>query len=159
MAKSKPIPEGHHTITPHLVIRDAAKAIDFYKKAFGAVELGRMPMPDGKIMHADLKIGDCHLFLAEEFPGMSKSPLALGGSPVTLHLYVEDVDSFFQRAVGAGAKVKMPIADMFWGDRYGQLADPFGHEWSIATHKEDPTPEEMKKRAEAAMAQMGKGKG
>src|SRR6516225_971831 len=123
MAKAKPIPKGHHTITPHLVVRGAAEAIKFYKQAFGAVEMGRMAMPDGKtIMHADLMIGDSHLFLVDEFPGASKAPEALGGSPVTLHLYVEDVDAIFKRAVKAGAQVKMPVADMFWGDRFGKLA-------------------------------------
>jgi uncharacterized glyoxalase superfamily protein PhnB len=152
----KPVPEGFHTITPHLVIKGAAKAIDFYKKAFGAVEVVRMPMPDGQtLMHAELKIGDSYLFLADEFPGMNRSPQSLGGSGTTLHLYVEDADAVFNRAVAAGATVQMPLTDMFWGDRYGKLADPFGHEWSVATHKEDVPPEEMSKRAQAAMANMG----
>jgi uncharacterized glyoxalase superfamily protein PhnB len=161
MAKVKHVPEGQHTLTPHLAVRGGPQAIDFYKKAFGAVELGRSPMPDGKtLMHAHLKIGDSHLFLADEMPGMGgcHAPREPGESPVTLHLYVEDVDAVFNRAVAAGAKVKMPLADAFWGDRYGQLTDPFGHVWSVATHKEDLTPEEMKKRADAMFAQMGSGK-
>jgi PhnB protein len=161
MAKVKPIPEGYHALTPHIVVRGAAEAIEFYKKAFGAVELRRSAMPDGKtLMHADLKIGDSHLLLVDEMPGMSgcHAPREGGGTSVTLHLFVEDVDAVFNRAVAAGAKVTMPVADMFWGDRYGKLVDPFGHDWSIATHKEDLTPEEMKKRGEALFAQMGKGK-
>jgi PhnB protein len=155
---ARPIPEGFHTITPHLVIRGAAQAIDFYKKAFGAVERVRMPMPDGKtLMHAELQIGNSRVFLAEEFPDMgSRSPASLGGSPLSLHLYVEDVDSAFNRAVSAGGKPKMPPADMFWGDRYCKVTDPFGHEWSLATHKEDVPAAEMPKRAQAAMAQMKK---
>jgi len=157
MAKHvRPIPEGQHALTPHLTVKGGGKAIDFYKKAFGAVELHRMPMPGSQeIMHAMLKIGDSFLYLNDEC-GMGKSPAALGGSPVTIHLYVEDVDSVFNKAVAAGAQAKMPPMDMFWGDRYGKVTDPFGHEWSIATHKEDVPPEEMGKRAAAAMAQMGK---
>jgi PhnB protein len=160
MGQVKAIPEGYHTIIPHLVVRGAAEAIDFYKKAFGAVEVARMPTPDGKIMHAHLKIGDSHLFLVDEmpFPGGGKSPQSLGGASVALHLNVEDADAVFNRAVAAGATAKMPPADMFWGDRYGQLADPFGHEWSVATHKEDVSPEEMKKRMQAMFAQMKPGK-
>jgi uncharacterized glyoxalase superfamily protein PhnB len=161
MAKAKPIPEGHHTLTPHIVVRGAAQAIEFYKKAFGAVEIRRAPMPDGKtLMHADLKIGDSHLLLADEMPGMGgcHAPREPGAVSCTLHLFVEDVDSVFERAVAAGAKVTMPLADQFWGDRYGQLTDPFGHRWSVATHKEDLTPAEMKKRQEALFAQMGKEK-
>jgi len=155
MSPVKPIPEGHHTLTPHLVVRDAAAAIDFYKRAFGADELFRHAMPDGKIIHAELRIGDSIVYVAEEFPGLSKSPAALGGSPVTLHLYVPDVDALWKRAVAAGATVCMPLTDQFWGDRYGQLADPFGHRWSLATHKEDVAPEELDKRARAAMASFG----
>ena len=148
----KPIPEGFHTITPHLVVKGASQAIEFYKKAFGAEELSRMHGPDGKsIMHAHLKIGDSLLFLMDEFPEMgSYGPLTGGRSPVTLHLYVKDVDSAFNTALAAGARQIMPPADMFWGDRYGKLVDPFGHEWSLATHKEDLTPEEIGKRAQAA---------
>jgi uncharacterized glyoxalase superfamily protein PhnB len=150
---AKPIPEGMHTITPHVVVNGAAKAIDFYKRAFGAEELGRFPTPDGKIMHAAVRIGDSVLFMADEFPDMggSKAP-APGQSPVTLHLYVEDVDSVFNRATTAGAAVKMPIMDAFWGDRYGQITDPFGHTWSLATHKEDLSAEEMRRRGEQFFA-------
>jgi uncharacterized glyoxalase superfamily protein PhnB len=154
--KVSPIPEGHHTVTAHLIIRGAAQAIEFYKKAFGAQEISRMLGPDGKsIVHAEIKIGDSFVFLVDEMPQMgARSPQALGGTAVTFHLYVEDADAVFNQAVAAGAKVQMPLADMFWGDRFGKLADPFGHEWSVATHKEDLTPEEMQKRAAAAFAQM-----
>ena len=159
MAKVKPIPEGLHSITAHLVVRGAAKAIDFYKKAFGAVEVSRAPMPDGKLMHADIRIGDSRLFLVDEMPGMTGCPSTgeSAATAVSFHLYVEDVDAVFNRAVAAGAKVVMPIADMFWGDRFGKLADPFGFQWSVATHKEDLTPQEIEKRQKAAFAQMGKG--
>jgi uncharacterized glyoxalase superfamily protein PhnB len=158
MAKVKPIPEGYHTLTPHIVVRGAVQAIEFYKKAFGAVEIRRSPMPDGKtLMHADLKIGDSHLLLVDDMPGMgAHAPREPGATSVTLHLFVEDVDAVFNRAVAAGAKVTMPVADMFWGDRFGKLTDPFGHDWSIATHKEDLSPEEMKKRGDAMFAEMGK---
>jgi uncharacterized glyoxalase superfamily protein PhnB len=151
-SRIKPIPSGFHTLTPHLVVKGASQAIEFYKKAFGAEELFRMPGPDGKsIMHADLKIGDSHVFLVDEFPEMGcRGPASIGGTPVTIHMYVEDVDAAFGKAVAAGAQVRMPLADMFWGDRYGVLADPFGHAWSIATHKEDLTPEQIGKRAQAA---------
>lgn len=154
MAQVKPIPEGMHTIVPHLTVRGAAQAIEFYKKAFGAVELHRMPMPDGKtLMHACVKIGDSLLFLVDEFPNMgAKAPTTLGGASVAIHLNVEDADAVFQKAVAAGAKAQMPPTDMFWGDRYAKVSDPFGHEWSIATHKEDVSPEEMKKRGEAMFA-------
>jgi PhnB protein len=152
MSKVRPIPEGYHTLTPHIVVKGAAQAIDFYKKAFGAKEIGRMPGPDGKsIIHADIVIGDSHLMLVDEFPEMNCfGPQSVGGSPVTIHLYVEDADAFFKQAVAAGAQERMPLADMFWGDRYGQITDPFGHTWSIATHKEDLTTEEMIKRSKAA---------
>ena len=147
-----PIPDGFHTLTPHLTMKDAAAAIEFYKKAFGAVELERHNGPDGKsIMHATLKIGDSRFMLNDEFPEMGgKGPLALGGTPVTLHVAVEAVDEAFARAVAAGAKVTMPLADMFWGDRYGQLEDPFGHKWSLATHIEDVSPEESARRMQKA---------
>jgi PhnB protein len=152
MAKVKAVPDGYHTVTPYLVIRDAAKAIEFYKKAFDAKETFRMPGPGGKIMHAELEIGDSKVMLGEEMPEHgAKSPQALGGSPVNVFLYVEDADKVFQQAVAAGARVTMPLADQFWGDRYGKLADPFGHQWSVATHKEDVAPEEMAKRAAKAM--------
>jgi PhnB protein len=148
----KAIPEGMHTITPHLVVKGASQAIEFYKKAFGAVELVRMSSPGGdSIMHAQLRIGDSPFFLVDEHPGMgSRGPEIGSGSPVTIHLYVEDVDSVFNAAVEAGAKPIMPPADMFWGDRWGKLVDPFGHEWSVATHKEDLTPEEVGQRAQTA---------
>lgn len=150
--KVQPIPEGYRTLTPHIVVRGAADAIAFYKKAFGAEELFSMPGPDGKIMHAEVKVGDSILMLAEEFPDWgSNGPLAIGGTPVTLHLYVEDCDAAFNRAVEAGATVKMAPNDAFWGDRYAQVTDPFGHSWSVATHVKDVTPEEMG----AAMAAMG----
>ncbi len=154
-----PIPEGYHTITPSLMVREAARAIDFYKKAFGAKELSRMHGPDGKtIMHAELEIGDSRLFLSDEFPDMGgRSPEALGGTPVGIHLYVEDVDVVFKRAVDAGAQVRMPVGDMFWGDRYGKLADPFGHEWGIGTHKLDLTPDEIRKGAEEFFKNQGGG--
>ncbi len=155
---AKSIPEGYHTLTPYLVVRGASQAIEFYKRAFGAEELMRMPGPDGKsIMHADLRIGDSRIFLSDEFPDMGcRSPQSLGGTASSLHLYVEDVDAAFKRAVEAGAQVRMPVADMFWGDRYGKLLDPFGHEWGMATHKEDLTPEEIRERANAFFAQMAK---
>jgi PhnB protein len=155
---SHPIPAGHHAITPHLIIKGASEAIDFYKRAFGAKELSRMPFPapDGqvKLGHAELQIGDSRLFLADEFPQQGGyGPGAT--SPVTMHMYVTDVDAAFARAVEAGAKAVMPPADMFWGDRYGRLVDPFGHHWSIAEHLEDLTPEQTKERMTAAMAAMG----
>lgn len=151
-SRVKPIPGGFHTLTPHLVVKGASKAIEFYKKAFGAEEIGRLPGPDGKsIIHADLKIGDSHVFLVDEIPEMNcHGPQSVGGTPVTIHMYVEDVDDAFGKAVSAGAKVRMPLSDMFWGDRYGVLTDPFGHSWSMATHKEDLTPAEIGKRAQTA---------
>lgn len=150
----KPIPDGFHTLTPHLVVKGADKAIDFYTKAFGAEVLCRMATPDGRtVMHADLKIGDSHLFVVDEFPEMgSRGPQSIGGTAVTIHMYVKDVDAAFDRAVAAGAKVIMPVADMFWGDRYGLVTDPFGHSWSLATHNEDLTPEEIAKGAQEAFA-------
>jgi PhnB protein len=156
--KVKPVPEGMHTITPHLVIREASKAIEFYKKALGAQVKYVHLMPDGnRVAHAELQICDSKLFLADEFPQMgSKAPQTLGGSPVVLNVYVEDVDRLFNQAVAAGATVTMPLADQFWGDRYGQVADPFGHLWALASHKEDVSPEEMEKRAKAAFAEMAK---
>ncbi len=145
---AKPIPEGFHTVTPHLIIKGAAKALDFYKRAFGAEEVFNMPGPGGMVMHAEIRIGDSHVMLNDEFPDYGKfGPKPGGGSPVQIHLYVNDVDALVDRAVKAGAKLTMPVADMFWGDRYGQLEDPFGHIWSVATHKEDLTPEEIAERA------------
>jgi len=150
----KAIPSGFHTLTPHLVVKGASQAIEFYKKAFGAEVITRVLGPDGKsLLHADLKIGDSHVFLVDEFPEMDcRGPQSIGATPVTIHMFVDDVDAAFGKAVAAGAQVKMPLADMFWGDRYGVLADPFGHSWSMATHKEDLTPEEIGKRAQAACA-------
>ncbi len=144
MAQIKPVPEGMRTVTPHLTCGGAADAIEFYKRAFGAVELTRLPGPGGKLLHAMIRIGDSNVMLVDEFPAHgSFGPKAMKGSPVTLHLYVDDVDAVFRRAVDAGAKVTMPVADMFWGDRYGRLEDPFGHQWSVATHVRDVKPEEM----------------
>jgi uncharacterized glyoxalase superfamily protein PhnB len=144
MQKVKPIPDGMHSVTPHLVCAGAAQAIEFYKKAFGAVEGGRLRGPDGRIMHALIRIGDSSVMLVDEMPEWGAlGPKALKGSPVTIHLYVENADATFERAVKAGAKVVMPIADQFWGDRYGKLEDPFGHHWSIGTHLRDVSPEEM----------------
>ena len=155
----KAIPDGYHTATPYLIVDDAGKAIEFYKKAFGAEEKTRMNGPDGKsILHAELQIGSSRIMLNEEFPGMGpKSAKSLGGSPVVLHLYVEDVDALYDRAVKAGATPSYPVNDAFWGDRYGQVTDPFGHTWSLATHKEDLTEEEIMKRAADWFAKMGKG--
>jgi uncharacterized glyoxalase superfamily protein PhnB len=145
----RPIPEGFHTITPHLVCSGAAEALTFYKQAFGAVENSRMPGPDGKIMHAQMRIGDSLLMLADDFPDYGcVGPNALKNTPVYIHLYVEDVDAVYARAVEAGAKPIMPVSDMFWGDRYGQIEDPFGHRWSIATHKRDLTPEQIQEEME-----------
>ena len=147
----KPIPDGMHSLTPHLVCADASAAIDFYRRAFGAEETARLPGPGGRLMHAAVRIGDSTLMLADEMPEWgSLGPKALKGSPVVIHLYVAHVDAAVAKAVAAGAKVTMPVADMFWGDRYGQLEDPFGHRWSVATHTRDVTPDEMKQ----AMAQM-----
>jgi PhnB protein len=152
---AKPIPEGFHSVTPALVVKDAAKAIDFYKKALGAQELMRMPGPDGKIMHAELKIGNSVIFLSDENPQMNvKSPQSLGGSTCTLNVYVPNVDDVFKQAIAAGGKESMPVADQFWGDRYGTLTDPFGYSWGIATHKEDLNPQEMGKRAQEFFASM-----
>lgn len=143
-ANVKAIPEGMHSVTPHLVCEGASDAIGFYKSAFGAVELSRIPGPGGKLMHAALRIGDSTIMLADDCPEWgSRGPKALKGSPVTLHLYVPDVDAAFAQAVAAGATVKMPVADMFWGDRYGQVSDPFGHNWSLATHIRDLSPEQI----------------
>jgi len=153
----KPIPEGHHTLTPFLTVRNAARAIEFYKQAFGAKELGVMKGPDGKIMHAELKIGDSIIMMSDEFPEFgSLSPQCIGGSPMGLHIYIENVDAAFDRAVKAGAQVEMPVMDQFWGDRYGKLKDPFGHKWSIATHTKDLSMDEMKHGMDEAMSKMQK---
>lgn len=152
-----PVPAGYHTVTAYLTVNDGARAIEFYTRAFGARETSRMPGPGGKLMHAELKIGDSYVMLSDEFPGMSscKAPTSLGGTTVTMFLYLPDVDAAFKRAVEAGCKVIAPLTDMFWGDRFGKLEDPFGNQWSMATHKEDVSPAEMGQRARAAMAKMG----
>ncbi len=154
------IPQGFHTVTPSLIVRNAAQAIEFYKKALGAKELTRMPTPDGKIGHAELQFGDSVIFVSDEFPnmGVSKSPQTLGGCTGNLNLYVEDVDKTFQRAVEAGGKPAMPVADMFWGDRYGTFVDPFGHTWGVATHKEDLSGQEVEQRSKDFFAQMAQQK-
>lgn len=149
----KPIPDGMYTVTPHLVCSSAAEAIEFYKKAFAAEEVCRIPGPQGKLIHAMVRIGDSAVMLVDEFPEWgSVGPKLLKGSPVTLHLYVEDAESFFKRAEAAGARVTMPLSDMFWGDRYGQIEDPFGHHWSVATHVRDVSPEEIAKAAQTGEA-------
>jgi PhnB protein len=155
--KVKPIPDGFHTITPHLTVRDAKGAIEFYQKAFGAQVLNVAPGPGGKVMHAALKIGDSILMLNDEFPefGGQLGPSATGSS-VALHVYLDDVDTAFQRAVSAGATVKMPLMDQFWGDRYGVVIDPYGHRWSLATHTRDMSPEEMEQEQEKAFSKMPK---
>ncbi|MHC4944311.1 MAG: VOC family protein [Planctomycetota bacterium] len=155
--KVNPIPEGFHTLTPHIIVKNGTDAIEFYKKAFNAEVIELMPGPDGKgVMHAELKIGDSFVMLAEEYPaGTSRSPQTLNGTSVVLHLYVKDVDASYDQAVKAGADATMPAMDTFWGDRYGRVCDPFGHEWSIATHKEDLTAEEIGKRAKEYFANMG----
>ncbi len=157
MATVKPIPEGFNTVSAHLVVRDGAKAIEFYQQAFGAEEICRMPGPDGQgVMHAEVRIGNSHVMLAGEMPQGKGcvSPETLKGTTVTIHLYVEDVDAVYDQAVKAGATATMPPMDAFWGDRYGQLRDPFGHVWGIATHIKDLTPEEIGQAAEEFFKQM-----
>ena len=155
MANVKAIPQGMESLTPHITVKNAKEAIEFYKKAFGAQESGRFHTPDGRIMHAALKVGGGHLFLNDEFPEMKGcgAPSPTGDLPFVINLYVENADQTFDRAVKSGAKAKMPLQNMFWGDRYGQIIDPYGYHWSIAQHIEDVTPEEMKKRGEAMFAQ------
>jgi PhnB protein len=150
------IPEGYHSITPYIIVNDAANAINFYKHAFGAIEIYRHYSPDGKsVINAELKIGDSIILLSDEFPlGKCRSPKSIGGSAVTIHLYTEDVDRVFNQAISAGATVIMPVMDMFWGDRYGQLFDPYGHIWSIATHKQDLSSEEIQRAGEEAFKEM-----
>ncbi len=151
----KPIPQGFHSVTPYLTLDNAARAIDFYKRAFGAQEVMRMEAPGGKIGHAEIKIGDSVIMLADEMPGAGgRSPKSLGGTTAGVFLYVDNVDAVFNQAVSAGATVDAELADMFWGDRYGRLKDPFGHSWSVATHKEDIAPAEMQKRMQEAVAKM-----
>ena len=152
----KAIPEGYEGATPYLIIKGAAGALEFYKNAFGASEVMRMPGPGGTVGHAEIKIGKAIIMLADEFPDMNcKSPQSFGGSPVSIMVYVKDVDTFVKRAVSAGAKVIRPVANQFYGDRSGSLEDPFGHQWHFATHVEDVPPDEMAKRAEAFMKQKG----
>ena len=144
MAQLKPVPEGFHTVTPHLVCDGVADAIEFYKKAFGAIEVTRLPAPGGRIMHAQVRIGDSPVMLADEMPSChSFGPRTLKGTPVTLHVYVNDCDAFVARAEKAGAKVVMPVSEQFWGDRYGVLQDPWGHQWSVATHVREVSPQDM----------------
>jgi len=151
----KPIPEGYHTVTPYLAVDGAAEAIEYYKKAFGAKERGRMEAPDGTIGHAELEIGDSLVMLSDPFPqATTRTPKELGGTSASVFMYVEDVDAVVKQAVEAGATVTMEVEDQFWGDRFGTVQDPFGHLWSIATHVEDVPPEEMAERAKAAMAAM-----
>ena len=152
---TKPVPEGYHTITPYLAVDNAAAAIEYYKKAFGAKERVRMDGPEGKIAHAELEIGDSLVMLSDPFPqGTTKSPKELGGTTAGVFMYVEDVDAAVKQATDAGAEVTMEVSDMFWGDRFGSVRDPFGHEWSIATHVEDVPPEQMADRAKEAMSAM-----
>ena len=153
---AKPIPEGYHTLTPFITVRNAAKAIEFYKQAFGAQERGGIAKdPSGKVMHAELKIGNSIIMLSDEYPEFgSRAPESGGITSMGLHIYVEDVDQAFDRAVKAGAIVEMPLADQFWGDRYGRLKDPFGHKWSIATHVKDMSADEMKRAMDDAMSKM-----
>jgi PhnB protein len=147
----KPIPDGYHSVTPYLIVKGAAKAIEFYKQVFGATEALRMPQPDGRIGHAELKIGNSTIMLADEFPERNiRGPESLGGTPVMIHLYIDDVDTVAKRAVAAGAKEIRPVQNQFYGDRSGMFADPFGHQWNIATHVEDLSAEEIGKRAAAA---------
>ena len=150
---AKPIPAGYRTVTPYLTIKHAAKALEFYKRAFGASETFRVMMPDGRLGHAEVRLGDSLVMLSDEFPEFGgKAPDTLGGSPVSIHLYVEDVDAFFKRALAAGAKERKPVMDQFYGDRSGQLEDPFGHLWWVATHKEDIAPEELQRRVQEMCA-------
>jgi len=152
MSSSK-LPAGYHTVTPAIVVRDASAAIDFYQRAFGASEVSRMAGPDGKIMHAEIRIGDSLIMLGEENEQWgTKSPLLTNGNPGSLHIYVDDADASFARALEAGATVKYPLEDAFWGDRYGKVTDPFGHEWGIATRVKDLTDAEMKRAADEWMA-------
>ena len=152
----RPIPEGYHSISPAITCKNAAAALDFYKQAFGASEINRMPGPGGMIMHAELRIGDSVIFVSDEFPGTSAAP-APGVTPsFYLFLYIPDVDTVFNRAVAAGAHVAMPVTDMFWGDRYGKITDPFGHSWGVATHVEDVSPDEMARRSAEWTASVSK---
>lgn len=152
----KAVPEGTHTVTAHLVVCNGSQAVAFYQKAFGAQVQALHKTPDGKVMHASLKIGDSTVMLSDEFPQGAKSPQTLGGSPVVLNIYVQDVDALFKQAADAGAKVTMPLENQFWGDRYGQVLDPFGHLWALGSHVEDVAPDELERRSKAMFAQMSK---
>jgi PhnB protein len=153
MSSVKPIPPGHRTVTPYLTVKDGARALEFYKNAFGATETFKLMMPDGRLGHGEIRLGDSIIMLADEFPEHGcTAPQTLGGSPVNIHLYVEDVDAFFSRALAAGARQRQPVMDQFYGDRSGQLEDPFGHLWWVATHKEDVPPAELQKRLEGMFA-------
>jgi len=150
--KVKPVPDGYHSLTPYLIVADAAAAIDFYKRVFGASERLRLAAPGERVGHAEIEIGDSVIMMADEHPEMgARGPRAYGGSPISLHLYLDDVDAVIERAVAAGAKLVRPVTDMFYGDRTGAVEDPFGHIWHIATHKEDVPPEELRRRADAVM--------
>lgn len=157
MNEIEKIPKNYHSITPVLIVNNGDEAIEFYKKGFGVEERYRMKGPDGRVAHAELKLGDSVFMLSDEYPEMEcHSPKTIGGSPVSMYVYVDDVDSVFNKAISAGAKALDPVKDQFWGDRHGRLEDPFGHLWSIATHKKDLSEEEMKKAGEAAFSQMSK---
>ena len=158
-ANVRPIPEGYHSISPALTCKDAARAIEFYKQAFGATEMNRMDGPGGSVGHAELRIGNSVIFVSDEFPGMSAAPTPTTTPSSYLFLYTEDVDGTFHRAVAAGATVSMPVMDMFWGDRYGKVTDPFGHSWGIATHVEDVAPEEIVRRGAEWSANLAKAAG
>ena len=151
-----PIPQGYHSISPALTCKDAARAIEFYKEAFGATEIMRMPGPGGSVAHAELRIGDSVIFVSDEFPGMSAAPSPTATPSSYLFLYTADVDATFNKAIAAGAKESMPVMDMFWGDRFGKVTDPFGHSWGVATHVEDVAPEEMTRRAAEWQASMAR---
>jgi PhnB protein len=155
----RPIPEGYHSITPQLTCRDAASAIDFYKNVLGAKELMRMASPDGRVMHAELQVGDSRLMINDEFPGMAAAPGPTAVHSSSVFVYTEDVDALFELAVQAGSRVDMPISNMFWGDRFGKFTDPFGHQWGVATHVEDVAPEELQRRSEEMTKQMAKAAG
>ena len=156
MPNVRPIPEGYHTITPQLTCRDASRAIDFYKSVFGATEVMRMPGPDGKVMHSELKLGDSRIMVNDEFPGRTKAPEPTAAHSSLLFVYTENVDALFDRAVRAGSRAEMQPENMFWGDRYGTFTDPFGHHWGVATHVEDVAPDEMQRRSEEMTKKMAK---
>jgi len=147
-----PLPDGYHTVTPYLTVRGANEAIEFYKFVFGAEEIARVALPDGRVMHAEIRIGDSILMLSDELPGMTRGTITHGGSKVGMHVYVRDADEAFERAVKAGAHITMPLSNMFWGDRYGRLKDPFGREWAVSTHVEKVAPAEMVRRVQSSLS-------